>query len=360
MKETLQVGSPTSELRRLRVALLIGGVMMTLFVFADLSLIPQALHDTYLVNRLLVQLPLVLLGFSCTFLAVFSQIRDRLFALLMVAITFSNYAFIYAAWTAQQFAFPYEGTILYAFYCIFALGIPFRLATLASAINVLGFVVLLSFCPVYAERDMLAAGFVAGSLFIASYARYRLDSMMMLLKATNARLTVLSTHDELTGLLNRRALMDDARYLLSVCQRENLWVAVIMADMDEFKKYNDAFGHQQGDRAIQLQATILKQVFQRSADVIGRYGGEEFLVVVSGLDELEVSARCEAILSAWDDVALAHAQGASASIMRCSVGAAVAKGAKHQSLESLISVADKNLYNAKEGGRGIYRLSTVN
>lgn len=348
-----------NELTRLRIALLVGGALITAFVLADLALLPPELHKAYLINRFGLQVPLVLIGLGLTCLRNFNQIKEVAFAVLMVTVTYVNYGFLHYAWVTHGFSFAYEGTILYAFYCIFALGVPFRLSLIAAIINVLGFIVLMYISPVYDERVMLAVGFVASSLFVGCYARYRLDHAMTQLRKTNARLVILSTRDELTGLLNRRALMDGADYLLSLCKREKLTAAVIMADLDDFKKYNDAFGHQQGDQAIVMQADILNEVFQRKSDVVGRYGGEEFLVMVSGLSQQEITQQCEAILSLWQARALPHAHGACHPVMGCSLGAVISKPDTHTSLQALINQADKNLYEAKRRGRRTFHITAM-
>lgn len=359
MSDKPYVGSPNRELNRLRYALAIGAALVCLFIGADLALLPAPLTALYLVNRLLIQLPIVLITLALSFHSGFHARKHWLFTTVLIALTFSNYWLIYDSWRQHGFSFPYEGTILYAFYCIFALGIPYRYALFAAVVNSVGFISLMLLEPVYDDRVMISTAFVIGSLFIAVYAKYRLDSMMHLLRDVNAKLIVLSRRDELTGLLNRRALMDESDQLLSLCQREGLRIAVIMADMDDFKKYNDEFGHQKGDIAITLQASILKDVFQRKTDIIGRYGGEEFLVIVSGLSKEEIDARCAQILSAWRAKALRHARDASSSYMQCSIGVAVSASTPVPDLASLINVADENLYHAKDAGKGQYRLSVV-
>lgn len=360
MSDKPYVGSPHRELIRLRYALAIGAALICLFIWADLALIPGQMVSLYLVNRLLIQLPIVLITLALSFNANFHARKHWIFTVILIVLTFSNYWLIYASWSQHTYRFPYEGTILYGFYCIFALGIPYRYALFAAVVNSIGFIYLMGFAPVYGDRVMISTAFVTGSLFIAVYAKYRLDSMMHLLRDVNAKLIVLSRRDELTGLLNRRALMDESEQLLSLCQREGLKVAVLMADMDDFKKYNDEFGHQKGDIAITLQASILKDVFQRKTDIIGRYGGEEFLVVVSGLSKEEMDAKCKQILAAWQSQDLRHASDACASYMQCSLGVAVSESTHIPDLASLIKRADENLYHAKDAGKGQYRISVAN
>ncbi|MDO6566992.1 GGDEF domain-containing protein [Alteromonas sp. 1_MG-2023] len=345
---------------RLRVALLIGTSLLGLFILADIVLLPTPLHEFYLQNRLLYQLPFILAVIAFSYSRFFYANRSWVFAGLMLVLTFANYLLIYQSWALHGFAFPYEGTILYAFYCVFALGVSYKLALVASLLSIAGFIGLMMVAPVYGDRVMISTAFVVGSLFICAYAKYRLDRIVILLKTTNKKLNTLSREDELTSLLNRRALMKEGERLLSLSKRQKLSFAVIMLDLDDFKKYNDAFGHQQGDEAIVTQADVMRAVFQRQTDILGRYGGEEFMIIVSGVSVQDIEQSCQLILDNWQQRALPHAHDATASMVSCSIGAVVASRADDLKLEELINNADNALYQAKAAGKATYKLSTLN
>lgn len=102
------------------------------------------------------------------------------------------------------------------------------------------------------------------------------------LKENNATLNVQSKTDELTGILNRRGFYEFGQRTLDIVQEMEHAGIVFYADMDNLKTINDKYGHDMGDRAIKLQAEILKKVF-RSSDVVGRLGGDEFGIVAPGL-----------------------------------------------------------------------------
>ena len=127
-----------------------------------------------------------------------------------------------------------------------------------------------------------------------------------------------------------------------------------MLDLDDFKKYNDSFGHQQGDEAIKEQARIMKQVFKRETDILGRYGGEEFIVVLSDISKEQVEKHSQAILDKWNDTKLKHADEAKHPFMSCSIGVAYASKVGEISIDWLIDEADKALYEAKEKGKAQY------
>jgi two-component system, cell cycle response regulator len=158
-------------------------------------------------------------------------------------------------------------------------------------------------------------------------------------------LRVQANHDSLTGLLNRMAIMAVLEKECARSRREKKPVAVMMADLDHFKKVNDTYGHQAGDAVLRETARKMLQSV-RVYDSIGRYGGEEFMVVAPGsdiaavLDQAERLRRCVAEQSvSVDDVTIPTTM---------SVG--VASGDAPQP-EDLLRAADEALYLAKKGGR---------
>lgn len=349
----MRINTP-SELRRMRIALIIGAVLVLAFMAADLMLLPSSMYQLYIFDRLIIQCSIILLVIAVSYWRKFIQYRSFVFATLLVTLTYSNYWLIWVCWDEHNFIFPYEGTILYAFFCVFALGIPFKLAITANFMNILGFLGLMWVAPVYGDRVPISAAFVSGSLFICAYARYRLDRSVRKLKETNDRLLKLSKFDPLSDLLNRRALREQSEKLIAVSKRHKVSMAVLMLDLDDFKKYNDCYGHQQGDEAIKVQARIMKEVFKRETDILGRYGGEEFIVVLSDIEKAQVETHCDALLGKWKDAALEHAKDAKHPLVSCSIGVAFAQSVGNMTIDYLIDEADKALYDAKKNGKAQY------
>ena len=112
----------------------------------------------------------------------------------------------------------------------------------------------------------------------------RILSLQERLLSMRDELLVQATHDSLTGLWNRRATMESLARELARSKREGRPVGLMLADIDHFKKINDTYGHLAGDRVLQTVATRLKNAM-RTYDTVGRYGGEEFLIVSPGCDE---------------------------------------------------------------------------
>jgi diguanylate cyclase (GGDEF)-like protein len=175
------------------------------------------------------------------------------------------------------------------------------------------------------------------------HGRQELDAVNEKLRRQNEELEHLSTVDELTGLHNRRHLTDRLSDELLRSYREKCSFTVLMADVDEFKKYNDAFGHPAGDEVLRKVASILL-ASTRAVDCTARYGGEEFAVLLTdtvGEGALQVAERIRA------RVAAEEFPGRKITI---SIGMAEFPVHGH-SAEAVISRADEALYAAKRAGR---------
>jgi diguanylate cyclase (GGDEF)-like protein len=159
-------------------------------------------------------------------------------------------------------------------------------------------------------------------------------------------------HDSLTGVLNRRAIRDVLRRELARCRRENQSLGLMLADVDHFKRINDRYGHGAGDCAL---VTVVQRISAtlRPYDLIGRYGGEEFLVIAPGCD-LELTQKlAERIRCAVSDepVDLGHAN------VKLTVSLGATLGTANSDPEFLVAVADSAMYQAKGNGRDRVELS---
>ena len=161
------------------------------------------------------------------------------------------------------------------------------------------------------------------------------------------QLRIQATHDSLTGLFNRMAILEALDRETTRSRREKKPVGIIMADLDHFKHINDTYGHQAGDAVLQETARRMSTSV-RAYDSVGRYGGEEFLVVVSGS---ELGAAAELAERLRQGVAAQPVSVESAVIpVTVSLGVAVsADGAGRP--EELLRQADEALYTAKDRGR---------
>ncbi|HEV7366896.1 MAG TPA: diguanylate cyclase [Gemmatimonadales bacterium] len=173
--------------------------------------------------------------------------------------------------------------------------------------------------------------------------RQELDAMNERLLKKNEELELLSTSDALTGLHNRRELTQRLTVELSRSYREKTSFTVLMADVDEFKKYNDAYGHPAGDEVLKRVANILLSC-TRAVDCTARYGGEEFAVLLTGTSGDEALEVAERIRSR---VAESEFPGRKITL---SIGMAEFPQDGFTA-DVVVSNADEALYEAKRGGR---------
>ena len=174
-------------------------------------------------------------------------------------------------------------------------------------------------------------------------AEKKLGTLLKSLESTNTELTGISQTDELTGLYNRRALMNIGQHSIDLAIEMKRYGIVVYADMDGLKAINDTYGHNAGDAAITAMAQILKQVF-RGQDVIARIGGDEFVVVASGINTsflTKIRERLNQAQSEWNSDSKYKFK------ISISIGA-IDFDEKNHNLEKLLSLADKEMYKEKK------------
>jgi diguanylate cyclase (GGDEF)-like protein len=162
-----------------------------------------------------------------------------------------------------------------------------------------------------------------------------------------AELSLASSRDELTGLLNRRGLGNTLKREIHASSNQGYHVSVAMMDIDHFKQYNDSYGHPEGDKALRFVAEQLTKHL-RARDVIARYGGEEFIVILPNTRKAEAFKKLKSLLEV-----IHKASAASPDCQRpitLSVGLATSPEDQTDE-ERLIKLADMALYGAKKRGR---------
>lgn len=157
-----------------------------------------------------------------------------------------------------------------------------------------------------------------------------------------------ATTDALTGLSNRHAMEESFPREVERCLRDELPVSLIMIDVDGFKDFNDRFGHIAGDRVLSAVANVLQIQF-RPRDLLGRFGGDEFAVLLPGVNETEALAIADRVRQMISGSTDANEDSLIQIPVRVSMG--VAQIDSHGSFESLLRAADEALYRAKNAGR---------
>jgi len=169
------------------------------------------------------------------------------------------------------------------------------------------------------------------------------------LEASRTQLRVQATHDGLTGMLNRTAVLQALSSELERAQRESRTVVVALIDLDYFKRINDNYGHLAGDDALRWFASAVGSAI-RSYDYVGRYGGEEFLLILPRVPRDSVEQR---LRSLHDSISNLHICARETKFtLNCSMGATVFDPSDAPaSVEILLAIVDQALYAAKSEGR---------
>jgi two-component system cell cycle response regulator len=155
-----------------------------------------------------------------------------------------------------------------------------------------------------------------------------------------------ATHDALTGVYNRGAILEHLQQEWNRTQREGGTLGVIMCDLDHFKRVNDTYGHQIGDLAIQAMAEACHKTM-RPTDIVARYGGEEFIVTLTHTDRTGALKVAERLREAVAEIVLPTDKG----VLSFTISVGVSIYIKASRLEQIIGAADQALYAAKAGGR---------
>lgn len=268
--------------------------------------------------------------------------------LMTISLMWSYCSFYFIVWWQLPFAWPLSVilmlTALAALYyhplALLLFIIPLWLTTLLASVQ-LNQGVNIRFLLVWL---LLTAILIYGRVilqrwFDEAWLRYQENRMLI------ARLDVMAHQDVLTGTANRRSMenfLDDA-----LLQAEPF--ALLMLDVDYFKRYNDHYGHQAGDACLVKVADIVKTSVRTPADLVARYGGEEFVIVLpaSSLDDaVRVAERIQTNLR---EISLPHAASEVSEMVTVSMGITLSKDG--DSAYGIIARADEALYRAKQQGR---------
>lgn len=280
---------------------------------------------------------------------------------LMALVVLQN---IWLAWVMPNVPLRIAlNSLIYALVCLDAARLLLRQrtggVTLAEGFTGLIFAVvsgllflrcLAAFVVPLPPTPLLTSSVVGGWTFLALSVMLLSSSfgfVLMLNERLARELERQAVHDWLTGLLNRRGLLDTGERICTAAARSAQPVAVLMADMDFFKSVNDRYGHLAGDAVLRYFAELVRQT-ARPGDCLGRYGGEEFCLILPATGEAEACALAERLRSRLASVPVWH--GETPLYCTLSIGAS---DSRHSGLDldRLLADADSALYLAKQTGR---------
>ena len=170
--------------------------------------------------------------------------------------------------------------------------------------------------------------------------------------ADKEKLEKLATFDSLTGLYNRRAILGKLRELINLANRYKEDFSLSMLDIDHFKKVNDRYGHLTGDAVLEEIATLIRRNI-RDTDIVGRYGGEEFIIILPKTNLSSAWVVAERLRSIIEKAEMKDSAG---NVFTITVSQGLAGWERGEDTYSLISRADEALYKAKEKGRNCVQI----
>jgi diguanylate cyclase (GGDEF)-like protein len=196
--------------------------------------------------------------------------------------------------------------------------------------------------------DYIAKPFKSNELKVRLRAGRRIIELQDELITAREALRAKATHDPLTGLWNHEEILRILDRELARADREGTTVGILMLDLDHFKKVNDTYGHMAGDVVLRV---IAKRMFSliRAYDAVGRYGGEEFIVVLPGCDQTSAQTIAERFRSYISKDNVDTPEGMIP--VTISLGVAASGKGKKRDMNSLVKAADSALYRAKSNGR---------
>lgn len=182
------------------------------------------------------------------------------------------------------------------------------------------------------------------------------DLTQLELKTLSEELSKVSRMDGLTELYNRRYFRELYSQEWQMAMQENSVLSLLMIDIDNFKKYNDTYGHLQGDVCLKEAAAVFRREAEKAGALVARFGGEEFVMLLPGADCRAAEQVAENLNKSMEKLNLIHPQTAVQTHVTISIGIAWARPEKEGDFQLLMDEADRALYQAKADGRNCYRI----
>ncbi len=188
---------------------------------------------------------------------------------------------------------------------------------------------------------------------------YLLNQLNARLKKENLYLENISIIDELTQVFNRRKLNEFFDFEWQLLEELKQPLSLIMCDVDYFKLYNDQYGHLSGDKCLIEIAQILKKVTRKNSDIVIRYGGEEFLIILPNVDTINAKRIAKTILKKVENLKIPHSLSKTSKFVTVSLGVITTNYSQTESPKTLLEKGDQLLYQSKKSGRNTYTIKDL-
>jgi diguanylate cyclase (GGDEF)-like protein len=337
------------HLPRLRAGFAIVVVVYSLFALVRLKIESGPIESWTILLR-----GIVIGSMAVTLLASYFE-RLRFTLPLFAVLSYATFAIAATAIEVLLYRYKvhqhYEGLILVSFHLYVFSGLLFRPALVAGGGTFLIYVVGSLLGGLTAKEGwgyqvfFIGVTQVIGITALYSIERLERDSFLR-----RGLFGTLATQDGLTGLFNRMAFFQQLERNVRQAARERVCIGVMLLDVDHFKAYNDRYGHLDGDQCLRAVAGAMRNEFRRPMDLIGRYGGEEFVGYWHDIQPQSLRSLADQVRGSVQALRIAHRDAPSGRVT-ASVGAVALVPSETESLTDLIQRADEALYEAKEKGR---------
>lgn len=350
--------------RNMVVAGLVSAFIYSLFLINDYSYRPDA-FTTALLLRVGIMLPFGLPILWFVYRGVSPVFREALMASIVIVATVLSCLIFVASLE------PYSYLDVFSFGLILVVGnivysLRFGYACASTAISILIMLVfILVYEPMPPEAKRLAVFTIFANAMFTLVANYRLEhsermSYLHVLREKlragnylkdNQKLSKLSMTDSLTNIANRRHFDTVFPLRWQDALEKGSYLELMMIDIDHFKAYNDHYGHLQGDHCLRQVAMTMQAVSREEDDLVVRYGGEEFVVLMSNVSPDAAKIAAERIRHSVENMQIKHHGEPERGVVTVSVGAALLRPTVPLAQADLLAHADLALYEAKRQGR---------
>lgn len=277
-----------------------------------------------------------------------AYLKSAYFASLLIALLAGIEV---ASWIAAGVGELFALLTLHSLGLYFLAGILFRQALQANLVMVFALAATLLLLGVPAAKVAYLTGILAGAAAIGGLAFRHQGIRFRRTFLEHGLVSEMAARDGLTGLKNRRAFDEHLIGTWKQALRDRRPLAVMLIDVDDFKPFNDRYGHQAGDDTLQQIAAMIDGFAKRPLDIAARYGGEEMAVILFDVTREHAEKIAEQLREAVQACGIEHPDSTGAGVVTVSIGVAIVQPQLERSPDGIVQLADEALYKAKKEGR---------